>query len=100
LFLTGERFDAQRAYHIGLVHHVVPEGELDAKVAERVEQLLAAAPGAQTAAKGLVGAVAGRPKEAMRDFTTNLIAERRASVEGREGMSAFLEKRKPFWQQE
>lgn len=99
LFLTGERFDAQRAYHIGLVHHVVPEAELDAKVAERVEQLLTAAPGAQAAVKELIGAVANQPKEAMRDYTTNLIAERRAGKEGREGMSAFLEKRKTSWQE-
>ncbi|MCI0399674.1 MAG: enoyl-CoA hydratase-related protein [Chloroflexi bacterium] len=100
LFLTGERFDARRAQQIGLVHHVVAEEELDAAVAERVEQLLLAAPGAQAAAKELIRAVAYQPKEAMRALTAELIAGRRASDEGREGMSAFLEKRKPSWQQE
>ena len=99
LFLTGERFDAHHAQRIGLVSYVVPEAELDAAVAERVGQLLQAAPGAQAAAKELIYEVVNQPKEAMRDYTTNLIAKRRDSDEGREGMSAFLQKRKPWWQQ-
>lgn len=99
LFLSGERFSAEYARHIGLVQHVVPdEAALDAKVAERIGQFLQAAPGAQAAAKQLIGAVSGQPKEAMRAFTTQLIAQRRASAEGREGMSAFLQKRAPWWQ--
>ena len=99
LFLTGERFDARRARAIGLVHHVVDEEELDAAVAERVGQLLQAAPGAQTTVKELIHTVAFRPKESTRDYTAETIARRRASDEGREGMSAFLEKRKPWWQE-
>lgn len=99
LFLTGERFDAQRAQELGLVNYVVPEAELDAKVNESIEQLLLAAPGAQAAAKELIRTVTHQPKEAVRAYTTNLIAQLRASDEGREGMSAFLEKRKPIWQQ-
>jgi methylglutaconyl-CoA hydratase len=98
LFLTGERFDAHRAREIGLVHHVVAEENLDAMVAERVEQLLQAAPGAQTAIKELIHTVAFRPKESVREYTAEIIARRRASDEGREGMSAFLEKRRPWWQ--
>jgi len=99
LFLTGERFDARRAQAIGLVHHVVAESELDAVVADRVTQLLQAAPGAQAAIKELIRAVACRPKAAMREYTAETIAHRRAGDEGREGMSAFLEKRKPWWQE-
>ena len=98
LFLTGERFDARRAQALGLVHHVVAEEELDAAVARRVAQLLQAAPGAQTTVKELIHTVAHRPKESVRDYTAETIARRRASDEGREGMSAFLEKRKPWWQ--
>jgi methylglutaconyl-CoA hydratase len=98
LFLTGERFDARRAREIGLVHHVVAEEELDAAVAGRVEQLLQAAPGAQAAVKELIHTVAFRPRESVREYTAETIARRRASDEGREGMSAFLEKRKPWWQ--
>jgi methylglutaconyl-CoA hydratase len=100
LFLTGERILASRAAEIGLVQQVTAEADLDAVVNERVEQLLQAAPGAQAEAKALIRSVANQPKEAMRDFTADLIARRRASNEGREGMSAFLEKRRPNWQDE
>jgi methylglutaconyl-CoA hydratase len=98
LFLTGERFDARRAQAIGLVHYVVSAADLDAVVAERVGKLLQAAPGAQAAIKELIHTVAFRPQESVRDYTAETIARRRASDEGREGMSAFLEKRKPWWQ--
>ncbi len=100
LFLTGERFDADHAQHIGLVNYLVPEEELDTAVNERIEQLLQAAPGAQAAAKALIQQVNHQPKAAMRDYTANLIARLRDSDEGREGMSAFLQKRKPWWQEE
>lgn len=100
LFLTGERFDAHRAQAIGLVHHVVPASDLDAVVAGRVTQLLQGAPGAQATIKELIRTVAFRPKESVREYTAETIARRRAGDEGREGMSAFLEKRKPWWQGE
>jgi methylglutaconyl-CoA hydratase len=99
LFLTGERFDAHRAAQIGLVQHVVAEETLDEVVTERVEQLLLAAPGAQADAKALIRTVANQSKEDMRDYTADLIAQRRAGEEGREGMGAFLEKRRPDWQE-
>lgn len=99
LFLTGELVRAERAQAIGLVQYVVAdEAALDTAVAERVAQLLQAAPGAQAAAKALIRAVAYQPREAMRAVTADLIAQRRASDEGREGMSAFLQKRPPAWQ--
>jgi methylglutaconyl-CoA hydratase len=98
LFLTGERFDATQAQQFGLVNYVVAEEALDTAVTERIHQLLQAAPGAQAAAKELIRQVAHQPKEAMRDYTANLIARLRDSEEGREGMSSFLEKRQPWWQ--
>lgn len=99
LFLTGERFTAHQAQQIGLVQHVVAdETELDTKVQERAGQLLMAAPGAVAAAKELIRTVAYQPKSALREATSEFIAQRRASSEGREGMSAFLEKRSPIWQ--
>jgi methylglutaconyl-CoA hydratase len=97
LFLTGERFDAVRAQAIGLVHQVVPDADLDAAVARCVEALLAGAPEALAIAKGLVAYVAANPDTA-REATARIIAERRASAEGQEGMSAFLERRPPSWQ--
>lgn len=101
LFLTGERFSAEKALRIGLVHAVAAdEAELDRIVAERVEQLLQAAPGAQAVAKQLIAAVSTGAVHDLRRYTATAIAERRASAEGKEGMSSFLEKREPWWRQE
>ena len=97
LFLTGERFDASQASEIGLVHWVVPEAELDEKIAERTEQLLLGAPGAHTAVKSLLRQAKSLPKDAARDHTSELFAKRIVSQEGREGIRAFLEKRSPEW---
>ena len=58
-----------------------------------------AAPGAQAAAKALIRQVAHQPKAGTRGYTSELIAKLRDSDEGREGMSSFLEKRKPRWQE-
>jgi methylglutaconyl-CoA hydratase len=96
-FLTGELFDAHHAQVIGLVNYVVAEERLDAKVAERVAALLLAAPGAQEDVKALIRAVRDALPESFRDYASNLIASRRSSPEGREGMAAFLEKREPNW---
>jgi methylglutaconyl-CoA hydratase len=97
LFLTGERFDAGRAREIGLVHEVVPEGELDAAVQEVVAQLLQGGPAAQAAIKELLRQIeATEPMEAL-GIMTRLIAELRVGEEGQEGLGAFLEKREPYW---
>jgi methylglutaconyl-CoA hydratase len=97
-FLTGERFSAADALRLGLVHEVVPGDHL-ARAADRViAALLEAGPRALVEAKKLVFDVAGKPIEpALIDETTRRIASLRASNEGREGMAAFLEKRKPNW---
>ncbi len=97
LFLTGESFEAARAAEIGLVCRAVPEEALDAAVEVFVEGLLRAGPRALAEAKGLIRDVAGRPLDAVQRHTVELIAELRMSSEGREGMRAFLEKRKPPW---
>lgn len=100
LFLTGERFDAEVALALGLVDGVAPPEQLDAEVETVVQHLLAGAPGAQGGAKSLVRALAalGDPcsAEGLR-LAREAIAEARASEEGREGIGAFLEKRKPRW---
>lgn len=97
LFLTGERFDANRAREVGLVHEVVPEGELDTCVERVVAQLLQGGPAAQAAIKALLQQVeATEPMEAL-GLMTQLIAELRVGEEGQEGLGAFLEKRDPYW---
>ena len=97
LFLTGMRFDAARAREIGLVHAVVPEAELDSSVANYVEEVLAAGPEALAAAKALIRDVWGRPIEEAQPITAHTLAKRRVSAEGQEGLTAFLQKRKPSW---
>jgi methylglutaconyl-CoA hydratase len=97
LFLTGDRFDAREALRIGLVHAVVPASDLEAAGAKKVESLLAAGPEAVTAAKRLIDQVTGMNPEEALELTVRTIAERRASAEAKEGLSAFLEKRSPKW---
>ena len=97
LFLTGARFDARQALDYGLVHRVVAEDELDDAVASVIQDLLTGSPAALTAIKRLVEDTRGITIDQAHPFTTRTIADLRASDEGREGLSAFLEKRKPNW---
>jgi len=97
LFLTGERFDAQRALAIGLAHQVVPQEQLDVAVGAVVDQLLAGGPNALGACKELVRRVAYADRATIDEYMAALIASARAADEGREGVAAFLEKRKPSW---
>ena len=98
LFVTGSRFKAERALHIGLVNHVVSdEAALDEALRETIDAILAGAPGAVSACKQLARTVGEmQPKEAF-ESTARLIAELRAAPEGQEGMAAFLERRRPNW---
>ncbi len=98
-FLTAERFDARRAYEVGLVHRVVPLDDLEFAVQEAVQALLLAGPEAIREARQLVDRVWGRAPSEVADVTVAAITERRASEEGREGVTAFLEKRRPRWAQ-
>lgn len=97
LFLTGDRFDASEAHRIGLVHAVVPAEELTAAGEKKVRSLLTSGPEAVGVAKKLIEQVDGLSVEEAMPLTVRTIAERRASEEAREGLTAFLEKRKPKW---
>lgn len=97
-FLTAERFSAMDALRIGLVHEVVPAAELPGAHARHVEGLLKNGPRAMGAAKALIRDVAGRSIErGLIQETAERIATIRASEEGKEGLSAFLEKRPARW---
>jgi methylglutaconyl-CoA hydratase len=97
-FLTGERFDAGRALQLGLVHEVVDPESLDACLQRCIDELLSSGPKAQAAAKDLIHHVDRRAiDESLIEETARRIAEIRASDEGREGLDAFLQKRKPDW---
>ncbi|MGH9399158.1 MAG: enoyl-CoA hydratase-related protein [Thermoanaerobaculia bacterium] len=97
LFLTGDRFDAREAHRIGLVHAVVPAAQLAAAGQKKVESLLSSGPEAVRIAKGLIEKVTRLWPEAAMPLTVRTIAERRASDEAKEGLTAFLEKRPPSW---
>ncbi len=95
-FMTGETFDAAEALRIGLVHRVAPAAELETTARGVLEMLAGNGRRAMAEVKDLIRAVTGRPIDhaLMRD-TAERIAHARASDEGRERITAFLEKRKP-----
>jgi methylglutaconyl-CoA hydratase len=98
LFITGERFNASLAHKLGLIHTVASsQEELDAQVEGTLQELLSGAPHALRACKTLAKNVGDMDAHAARDLTTRTIARLRVSVEGQEGLQAFLEKRKPNW---
>lgn len=98
-FLTAERFSAQEAHRIGLVHDVCNADALDEEVATIAASLASNSPQAVREAKRLVRDMAGQAvTDTLLMDTAERIAGTRASVEGREGVTAFLEKRNPSWQ--
>lgn len=98
-FQTAERFDAAEALRIGLVHAVLAPEQLDAYIGAVLEALSQTSAQATREAKRLVHDLAGQPltDELLAD-TAERIAAMRASSDGREGVRAFLQKRKPRWQ--
>ena len=88
-FLTGERFDAETALRIGLVHEV--PADLDAAVERVIGELLSSGPQAVREAKRLLRE---RPDG---EATAHVAARLRTSPEGQDGLRAFLERRKPSW---
>lgn len=99
LFVSGESFDGNFAYHVGLAQYVVANMEEMTAMEEHLAKLaFASAPGAVADAKQLVDEVAGREIDhGLAVHTAKAIARRRVSDEGREGVTAFLERRKPGW---
>ncbi len=97
LFLTGERFDAKRAHHIGLVHEVVVADTLDVCIERVLNEILSAGPEAVAAAKALIPRVRAATYDESRNLTASAIAKQRTTPEGQEGLRAFLERRKASW---
>ena len=95
LFLTGERFDAERALRIGLIHRIADD--LDTAVADAVKQIKTSGPEAVRECKKLIEHVASHDILDSVPYTIEAIATRRTSKEGQDGMNAFLKKEKPPW---
>jgi methylglutaconyl-CoA hydratase len=97
-FVSAERFTAQQAFVMGMVHEVCAADQLDTVVAQHVSQLVANGPQAVRLCKQLVRDVAHQPNtQTLRDETAKRIADIRASAEGKEGLQSFLNKRPPHW---
>lgn len=96
--LSGEEFDAAEAWRIGLVHDIAEEEALNGAVGRMLAHLYSSGPNAITAIKALIPVSAHAPigDDIVRE-TARRIAEIRATPEAQEGLSAFLEKRKPSW---
>jgi len=98
-FLSGERFDANEALRIGLIHEAVDSGELDGRLGGLLDALRSAGPVAQAHCKRLLASLRGHdaldPQVA--EQTARSIAEVRAGEEAREGIAAFFARRKPGW---
>jgi methylglutaconyl-CoA hydratase len=97
LFLTGDRFNADTAHRLGLVHRLAEPEDLDQAVAELVGRLLANGPRAMASCKELLQRVPGMSLDEAGPYTAGVIAGLRAGEEGREGVGSFLERRKPSW---
>lgn len=96
--LTADRMSAEESLRLGLVHQVVGEGELEATVASLAVSILKGSPEAIKASKELIRFVESRPiDDAIHEETARRIASVRSSVEGKEGIDAFLTKRTPSW---
>ena len=98
-FLTAERFDAAEGFRLGLLHELVAsDDDMDEKINDICNALMQGGPCAHVEAKSLIAAISNRPiDDAVITDTAKRIARVRASAEGKEGLSAFLEKRKARW---
>ena len=98
-FLTAERFDAAEGFRLGLLHELVAsDDDMDEKINDICDALLQGGPLAHFEAKALISAVSNRSiDDAVIADTAKRIARVRASAEGKEGLSAFLDKRKSRW---
>ncbi|MBD66612.1 MAG: enoyl-CoA hydratase [Halobacteriovoraceae bacterium] len=97
LFLSGEVFNATKAYDIGLVHKVVQNEEFNSECEKLIQKFESLPHSAVFSAKVLINQVGHLSTEMIQDFTCEAIANQRISKNGQEGMSALLEKRKPNW---
>lgn len=97
-FISAERFSAERAYQVGLVHELVAEpGQLIQSKNRIIGNLLQCGPNAMAEAKALVGKLKTLNFAEAQEHVATTLSRIRVTPEGQEGLKAFLEKRKPKW---
>jgi methylglutaconyl-CoA hydratase len=97
LFTSGERVDAEKALDIGIIDHIVPGVELDETVEKLSNLIMTGGPRAVIECKRLARNHSILDRDSFKEYCIESIAEARASPEGKEGVRAFLEKRRPAW---
>jgi enoyl-CoA hydratase/carnithine racemase len=97
MLFTGQPISAARAYELGLVNRVVPAGELDAAVQQYVDALVASSPHVLTLGKAAFYEQLGMSEAAAYERATQVMIDNAVCADAQEGMSAFLEKRRPHW---
>ena len=98
MLLSGERVSATRAMNFGLCHDVVPADQLDDRVDQLVTAILTGSQSALAITKRHIGRCAGANIQEDLQASITVSAEARETEDAREGLAAFLEKRKPAWQ--
>jgi len=97
-FLTAEKFDAEAALRLGLIHQIVPSQELETAGTQLAKTIISNSPNAVTTAKKLISKINKQfIDKKLIQITAECIADIRSSAEGKEGVNAFLQKRKPSW---
>ena len=97
VFMSARVFQADEAERLGLIKIACPRPELDATVEAEVAPYLSVAPGAVGRTKNLIRMLSGKIDDAMIEASVRALADAWETHEAREGISAFLEKRKPQW---
>ncbi|MAZ02872.1 MAG: enoyl-CoA hydratase [Sneathiella sp.] len=98
LALTAERFDGAKAFEYGIAQYLAADNEIDHMLEEVVARILKCGPMANAATKAIMLKVGSLPDEEMIRFSAEKFSELNRGAEGKEGQSAFAEKRKPAWQ--
>jgi isohexenylglutaconyl-CoA hydratase len=99
--LTGARFKGQEAVHYGIGHILAEDSaDMEAKCQDVLAQIALCAPNANAVTKSIVFETTRRPRAEALDLASQGFASCMLSEEGREGVAAFVEKRKPSWAQE
>ncbi len=97
MMLTGERLDAREAQQLGLVNHVVPREQLDAKVDEIAKKITSKSPAILRLGRRAFYTMRDMEYEKALEYLSSVLAINTMAEDVAEGISAFLEKREPYW---